>query len=156
MGVRTILKGHELFRHLSMDEVEKISGFSERREYDQGDVIFRVGDKAEKVYILLEGEVHLHLRAGQEEFRIVVAKVEKEDLFGISPLLASERYILEAQCTKDSEVLVVEAKKFRKLLETDSATGVLIMTEVARVYYERYVEVLNRLQSIVSQLPLIA
>jgi len=156
MGVQNILKGHELFLNLSVEEVDRVSGFSERRGYDKNDTIFLKGQKADKVYLLLEGAVYLRLPASPEEFRIVVAKLGKDDLFGLSPLLGSEQYTVEAQCAEDAEVLAIDARKFRKLLEASSSAGFYIMSEVAKVYFERYAELMKRLQNIVLQIPLLS
>ena len=155
MSVVNILKGHELFHNLSVEEVDKVSGFSERRGYDAGDTIFPRGQIAEKVYILLEGGVHLRLPAKPDEFRIIVSKLDIGDLFGLSPMIGSDRYTLEAQCVEDAEVLAIDAKGLRNLLETDCTAGVVIMSEVAQAYFERYIELLTRLQNIVLQIPLI-
>jgi len=155
MGVQNILKGHELFLNLNVEVVDAISGFSERRGFDRGDTIFTRGQKADRVYILLDGVVYLRLPATPEEFRIVVAKLVKDDLFGLSPLLGSGQYTVEAQCAEDAEVLAIDAARFRKLLEQNTSSGMYIMSEVAKVYFERYVELLKRLQNIVLQIPLI-
>jgi CRP-like cAMP-binding protein len=156
MSVQTILKGHELFHRLRVEAVDKISGFSERQRFQRDDFVFKYEEKADKIYLLLEGSVHLRLPARPEEFSIVVSKLEKDDLFGLSPLLGSDRYTLEAKCLGKSEVLVIDAKKFLNLLETDPNMGFLIMTEVARIYFDRYIQLLNKLQSIVLQIPLIS
>jgi len=155
MSVESILKGHELFRNLRLEDVNRISGFSELRAYDKGDTIFLKGQQGDKVYILQEGVVYLRLPASPEEFRIVVAKLEKDDLFGLSPLLGSEIYTVEAQSAEDCEVLAIDARKFRGLLEDSAVSGFYIMSEVARVYFERYVELLKRLQNIVLQIPVL-
>jgi CRP-like cAMP-binding protein len=156
MKVQTILKGHEFFHHLRVEAVDKISSFSERQRFQRDEFIFKYEEKADKIYLLLEGSVHLRLPARAEEFSIVVSKLEKDDLFGLSPLLGSDRYTLEAKCLEKSEVLVIDAKKFRNLLETDLNMGLFIMTEVARIYFDRYIQLLNKLQSIVLQIPLIS
>jgi signal-transduction protein with cAMP-binding, CBS, and nucleotidyltransferase domain len=155
MSVQTILKGHEFFRHLKVEAVDKINSFSERKKFQRDEFVFKFEERADKVYLLLEGSVHLRLPARPEEFSIVIAKPEKDDLFGLSPLLGSDRYTLEAKCSEKSEVLAIDAKKFRNLLETEPNVGFYIMTEVARVYFDRYIQLLNRLQSIVLQIPLI-
>ena len=154
MSVASILKGHELMKNLSVEEVDRISRFSERREFDKNDVIFRFGQKAESVYLLMQGTVFLRLPAAPEEFRIAVAKIEKGDLFGLSPLLGSEHYTTEAQCGEDVEVLVIEARKLRGLLQADSVIGFYVMSEVAAAYFNRYIELLKRFQGIVTQIPL--
>jgi len=156
MSVQTILKGHELFHHLRVEEVDKISSFSERKTFQRDEFVFKYEEKAEKIYLLLEGSVHLRLPSRPEEFSIVVAKPEKDDLFGLSPLLGSDRYTLEAKCPEKSEVLAIDAKKFRNLLETDPRMGFYIMSEVGRIYFDRYIQLLHKLQSIVLQIPLIS
>jgi CRP-like cAMP-binding protein len=156
MSVTTILKGHEFFSHLRVEDVDKISRFAESKVSEPGDFIFKHGEKAEKVFLLLEGSVHLGLPAKPEEFLVLVSKVEKGDLFGLSSLLGSDRHILAAQCLEKSEVLVIDAKKLRNLLESDCIIGFFIMSEVARAHYDRYIALLNRLQSIVLQIPLIS
>ncbi len=97
----------------------------------------------------------MYLPASPEEFRIIVSNVARDDLFGLSPLLGSERYTLEARAVEASQVLAIEAKKFRGLLENNCTAGFTIMSEVAEAYFTRYIEILKRFQSIVSQIPLI-
>jgi CRP-like cAMP-binding protein len=155
MSVARILKGHGLFANLSVEDVDKISGFSEKKTYRKNTLIFNYGDKASHVYLLLDGSVHLYLPATPEEFRIVVSDVARDDLFGLSPLLGSERYTLEARAVEPSQVLAIDAKKLRGLLETNCTAGFSIMSEVAEAYFARYIEILKRLQGIVSQIPLI-
>ena len=157
MSVTNILKGHELFHNLSLEEVNNISEFSERRGWDKGDTIFLKGEKADKVYLLLEGAVLLRLPAQPpDEYRIIISKIGEGDLFGLSPLLGSSRYTVEAQCDADTEALAIDAGKSRKILEDDSVAGLAIMSEVADIYFHRYIELLERLQNIVLQIPLIS
>jgi CRP-like cAMP-binding protein len=155
MKVASILKGHALFSNFSIEEVNQISGFSEKKRYRKHEVVFSYGEKANYFFVLLEGSVWLHLPAKPEEFRIVISKVTAGDLFGLSSLLGSEHYILEAKCADLADILVIDAKKFRNLLEKDSTAGFIIMNEVASTYFNRYIEILKRFQGIVTQIPLI-
>ncbi|MEW6443781.1 MAG: cyclic nucleotide-binding domain-containing protein [bacterium] len=156
MRVANILKGHDLFANLSVEEVNRISGFSECRSYRKNQLIFKYGDQGDHVFILLDGQVHLHLPAEPGAFRIVVSNVTKGDLFGLSSLLGSERYTLEAQAAGPAQALAINARKLRGLLQTNCLAGFTIMSEVAEAYFTRYVEILKRLQGIVTQIPLIA
>ena len=155
MKVTSILKGHSLFSNFGIEEVNQISGFSEKKRYRKHDLVFEYGEKANYVFVLLQGSVLLQLPAKPEEFRIIISKVTAGELFGLSSLLGSEHYILEAQCVELADILVIDAKKFRNLLETDSTAGFIIMNEVASTYFNRYVEILNRFQGIVTHIPLI-
>jgi len=155
MKVPGILKGHSLFSNFSIEEVSQISGFSEKKRYRKHERVFEYGEKASHLFVLLQGSVSLHLPAKSEEFRIVISKVAAGDLFGLSSLLGSDHYILEAQCVELADILAIDAKKFRDLLEADSPAGFIIMNEVASTYFNRYIEILNRFQEIVTQIPLI-
>ncbi len=154
MNVATVLKGHELLKHLSVEEVDKISTFAERKRYGKGEILFRHGEKASYVFVLLSGSVLLHLPAKPEEFQIAIAKIEQGELFGLSPLLGSETYTAEADCTEDTEVLAIDAQKFRSLLHGDCLAGFCVMSEVAQAYFNRYIQLLGRLQGVVSEIPM--
>ena len=71
-------------------------------------------------------------------------------------MLGSEHYILEAKCAESADVLVIDSKKFRNLLETDATAGFIVMNEVASTNFNRYIEILNRFQGIVTQILLIS
>jgi len=154
MRVSAILKGHDLFANLSVEDINRISEFSERKSYRKGQMIFKYGEIGRHLFILLDGKVHLRLPAEPNTFRIVVADVTSGDLFGLSPLLGSERYTLEAVAVSPAQALVIDATKLRSLLETNSLAGFSIMNEVAQAYFTRYIELLKSLQKIVTQIPL--
>ncbi len=156
MSVANVLRGHELLKNLAMEEIDKISRFSERKKYKKGDTIFLHGEASAHVYILLKGRVLLRLPAKPEEFRIVIARIAEGELFGLSPLLGSEKYTAEAQCAEDSEVLAIDAQQLRALLQEDCVAGFCIMGEVAHAYFTRYIKLLGRLQGIVTQIPVSA
>ena len=153
MTVAKILQGHELLKNLTMEEIDKISKFSERKKYKANETIFLHEAKAVHVYILLKGLVLLRLPAKPDEFRIVIARIEEGELFGLSPLLGSAKYTSEARCAQDTEVLAIDAHQLRGLLQADCLAGFYIMNEVAQAYFTRYVELLGRLQGIVTQIP---
>jgi CRP-like cAMP-binding protein len=153
MTVAKILQGHELLKNLTMEEVDKISRFSERKKYKENETIFLHEAEAAHVYILLKGLVLLRLPAKPDEFRIVIARIEEGELFGLSPLLGSAKYTAEAQCAQGAEVLAIDAHQLRALLQADCLAGFYIMNEVAQAYFTRYIELLGRLQGIVTQIP---
>ena len=153
MSVANILQGHELLKNLTMEEVDRINKFSERKKFEKNDTIFLHEADADQTYILLQGRVHLRLPAKPDEFRMVIASIEEGELFGLSPLLGSAKYTAEAQCAEASEVLAIDARELRGLLQADCLAGFYIMNEVAQAYFTRYIELLGRLQGIITQIP---
>jgi len=152
MSVASILKGQEFFHNLGADEIQEVSGFSEQRTFEKEDQIYTHAQKADKVYLLLEGSVLLRLPPRDGETKLIIAKIEKGELSGISPLLGAERYAVDALCAEKAEVLAIEAGSLQRTLKEDCVAGFVIMSEVAKAYFDRYTELLRSLQSVVSGL----
>jgi CRP/FNR family cyclic AMP-dependent transcriptional regulator len=155
MTVEKVLKGHDLFRSLSIEQANQISKFSFVKKYQAGENIFEYNKPSSHVYMLMEGTVNLRLPASPADVSLVISKIEKGELFGLSPLLDSPRYTATGQCATDTEVLAIEAKPFRELLQSNCLVGFQVMSQVAQIYFERYVEILKNLQDVVSHIPLI-
>ena len=150
MSNDTILKGHDLFASLNVDEMDRLSAFSSVREYRENEIVFENNQAASHFYILMDGLVYLQLPADLPEFSIPISKVEKGELFGISPLLKSPRYTLTAKCFQDTKALAVEAEPFREILQQNCRAGMDIITRVADIYFKRYLDLIERLQSVVG------
>lgn len=154
MSEDTVLRGHEVFAHLNVDEISRLSTFSSTEEFCDRDIIFECNQAASHIYLLMEGLVYLQLPADPAEFNLTVLRVEKGELFGISPLLNSARYTLTAQCFKDTKVLSIEAESFRELLRVNCPAGMHVMNRVAHIYFTRYIELIKRLQNVMGQITL--
>ncbi len=150
-GVTKMIKGHELFRSLSFEEVERLSSFSGSKSLEKGDFVFRRGTPCSHFFVVLEGQVNLKLPSSDEESSLVVGRMSKGDIFGFSALLGSERYTTTAQCAGPATVLAVDAKPFRKLLDDNASVGLRAMSVVAGAYFTRYIETLRRFQGILDE-----
>lgn len=155
MSIDRALKGHDLFRSLSVDETNQISSFSSVKKYKADEIVFKYNGAGTHVYMLMKGSVYLRLPANPPEFSFAISKIEKGELFGLSPLLDSPRYTSTAQCSEETEVLAIEAQPFRELLQKNCPVGFNIMNQVAHIYFSRYIDVLKNLQGVVSQIALI-
>lgn len=155
MVVDRILKGHDLFRTLSIDETHRITDFSSEKRFNAGETVFKYGEPANHVYMLLEGSVDLRLPANPSDYSFVIARIEQGELFGLSPLLDSKRYTASALCKEDTDLLSIEAAPFRELLRGNDLAGFSIMNQVAHIYFTRYIDVLKNLQGVVNQISMI-
>lgn len=155
MSIDGILKGHELFQSLGVDQAHAISGFSSVKKFKANETVFAYNDAAGHVFMLMEGSVNLRLPAEHSDFSLIISKIEKGELFGLSPLLDSPRYTATAQCIEATQLLLIEAKPLRELLKSNSMVGFEIMNQVAHIYFNRYIKVLKNLQGVVGQISLI-
>ncbi|MBU0982776.1 MAG: cyclic nucleotide-binding domain-containing protein [candidate division Zixibacteria bacterium] len=154
MSKNDTLKGHEIFKSLNVEETHKLSTFSSVKKFNTGENVFECGRPCTHVFMLMSGSVNLRLPGSPAEFSIVVSKVNKGELFGLSPLLDSKRYTTTAQCESDAEVLAIEAKPFRELLKGNCPVAMDVLNRTARIYFARYLDVLGNLQAVVNQIPL--
>lgn len=155
MSIDRMLKGHDLFGSLTVEEANRLSGLSAAKDFVKGENIFKISGKAAHVYMLMKGTVDLLLPANPPDFSFVISRIEKGELFGLSPLLDSPRYTTTAVCASDSQILAIEAKPLREMLLANAPVGFNIMSQVAHVYFNRYVDVMKSLQNVISQVPLI-
>ena len=86
---------------------------------------------------------------------MVVSRIETGELFGLSPLLDSPRYTASALCRENTELLSIEAGRFRELIRNNPLVAFDTMNRVAHIYFNRYIEVLKSLQGVVNQVSLI-
>ena len=155
MSVERILKGHDLFGLLSVEEMNLVSGFSTEKKFGAGESVYSCNGRANHVYMMMEGTVHLRLPSEDPQVSFLVSQLERGELFGLAPMLEAERYTTTAHCATDVRVLSIEAEPFLKLLERDYTAGYQIMRRAARIYYTRYIEILKTLQGVLKQIPLV-
>ena len=75
-------------------------------------------------------------------------------MFGSCVSAAMGSYALTAQCTEDSELLKIGAVSLKNLLDEDPRMGYAIQAKISEIYFNRYIETMKKLQSIVMNIPL--
>ena len=140
------LKKTELFGNLNESQLNAILSRSSIESFPEGKTIFRQGDEANYLYILIEGMLDLSVKTG-EKFDFLTSKVQKEGAaFGIPSLIEPFRYNVTAACLKPSKVLVINAGRLKMDMEKDPKMGMEIMKRLVSIYFKR----LNEIRSGVS------
>ena len=147
------LTSHEVFRFLRSDQMNAISSAAKEISLGAGDVVFRRGDKADDLYVLLEGQVSLRLpRVGG--VTLLIDEAREGAVFGSCVCLERDTYTLSAQCTLDSRLLKIRASILKQLMDRDPVMGYAIQSLVSRVYFQRYIDTMQKLQAVVQSIPL--
>jgi CRP-like cAMP-binding protein len=134
------LKKTELFGNLNESQLNAILSRSSVESFPEGKIIFRQGDEANYLYILIEGMLDLSVKTG-EKFDFLSSKVEKEGAaFGIPSLIEPFRYNMTATCLKLSKMLVINASRVKMDMEKDPKMGMEIMKKLASIYFNRLSE----------------
>jgi len=147
------LQSHELFALLTPKEVERLSNVSGVVKLKEGDKVYSEGVPASHLFVLLKGRVELR-RPTKGGLSFLVEDVLEKGVFGVSSLTGGERYLLNAVCVEDSEVLKLESGVLRNILDENPRAGYATQKRIAQIFFKRYVEVMGKLQTIVQAVSL--
>lgn len=147
------LDRQEVFQFLRPDQVMTISDAAKVLEFGTGDTIYRKGQRAEYFYIVLDGQVSLRLPGGSG-VSIQVDEVTRGAMFGSCVCFDLVNYSLTAQSSSDCRLLRIEAATLKELMDKDLVMGYAIQTQISRIYFNRYLDTMKKLQAIVMNLPL--
>lgn len=109
----TVLSTCPLFHGVSEENISAMLGCLDARErtYAKGELIFRDGEAADRVGIVLEGNIHI-LKEDHIGNRSVIGTVEPGQLFGeVFACAGMERLPVSALATTDCRVLLVACTK---------------------------------------------
>jgi CRP-like cAMP-binding protein len=131
------LKKTELFNNLNDSQLKILLSWSSVQSFSQGETIFRQGEGANFLYVLIEGMVDLSVRA-EEQVDFMTSKVEKEGaVFGTPSLMEPFRYNVTATCIRPTKVLMIRADLLKKKIEEDPLMGMEVMQKLASIYFNR-------------------
>ena len=131
------LKEAELFNALNTKQLQPFRKHFTEENFETGEVIFSQGKQAKNLYILLEGEVTLDVKA-KAEIDITAELIQKKgETFGLPSLIKPYRNSVSATCNRRTRVLSVNAEVLRKLMKQNTNVGIVIMERVAEIFFSR-------------------
>jgi toluene monooxygenase system ferredoxin subunit len=121
----------ELFAGIAEGTLAQINVLGRREVYQQGGILYEVGDPAEDFYVLESGRVEF-LIGRDERTRPAGFMLRKGEVFGWAALLESQPIrIAKATCIERSTLLRINGKRALKVLEADPASGYLVMRRLS-------------------------
>jgi CRP-like cAMP-binding protein len=131
------LKEADLFQKLNTKQLQPFRKYFTEENFVTGEVIFLQGEQAKNLYILLEGEVTLDVKA-KGEFDITAELIRKKgETFGLPSLMKPYLNSVSATCNNRTRVLSVNSEVLRKLMKQNTNVGFLIMEKVAEIFFRR-------------------
>ena len=146
------LKKNEIFGLLNPDEIKRLSPATGIMTLKDGDRIYSEGMPASHLFVLIKGRVELK-RPTKGGPSLLIDDLIPENIFGVSSLLGADRYLLNAECVEDSELLKIEGKALRQILDQNPVVGCAMLGRVSQVFFKRYLNVMGRLQTVVQAIP---
>lgn len=121
-----------LLSNLNQEEIEKVSEGVIFKEYKKGQQIFNSGDKADKLYIVIDGKIKIYnyLSDGKEQILYIYSA---GDFIGAFNLLKEDEFRYSAEALEDTTISTLSKKKFDSII-INNPTMTLKILEKA---YER-------------------
>ncbi len=128
-----ILKGMDLFEVLEVEELADIAPLCSVEEFGGGQYVYREGDRAEKIYMVLEGRVavEIEIRPGK---RIVIYTETKGHMFGYPSLVRLNTFSTSTRCIDKAKIVTMKADELvGKIFKPDCRRGYLVMNRLAEI-----------------------
>lgn len=116
---RELLKQTAIFEAVPDDMLDRIIDMSSVETYSEGDVIYRVGEPAKDVYVVVDGQVE-HALGPSAEAAVLVKFVQRGDIIGWAALLKSQqRRLAQTTARGPTRLLRIDGKKLLEVLSEE-------------------------------------
>jgi CRP-like cAMP-binding protein len=144
MFVETHLRSHPLFSRLTSRQVSRVSRGARALHLRQGERLFEYGQAAERSFLVARGLLKLH-RLSPEGAEKIIELTPAGSLFAEALLfLDNPHYPLSAEALTASEVLALDNKILRSVLEESTAACLWVNMALNR-WVERLLDEINAL-----------
>jgi CRP-like cAMP-binding protein len=130
----------ELFADLGDSELAQIAAITHRETYSPGDLICVEREQADRLFILCQGrvQVHVQLRSSLEPSGgMTIEEVEPGRIFGWSSLVKQRRFTASARALDAVSVMYIRADELNDLFDQNSHIGFVVMKQLAEVIASR-------------------
>lgn len=104
------LQNIDIFSEVPTEQLAYLAAIAEEANFLKNDVLFREGDSADALFLVLQGRIRLH--RGEEE----IAVAGEKEAFGAWALFDDESRLVTATALEDSNLLLVDREDFVDLL----------------------------------------
>jgi hypothetical protein len=126
------LRKVDILQGLTDWELKIIAQFFKDENFPESMTLFEEGQRADRLFILEEGEISIQLSKGERYSLHTPGKI-----VGWSFLVPPNRYTASAETTAPSRLLVMESPDFYYLIHKEPRMGVKVMANLAQVVASR-------------------
>jgi CRP-like cAMP-binding protein len=134
-----LLRRYPFFALLTDDQLKAIAMIAEEKTYPKETLLVKENTPANKLVLLLEGDVDLIYSGGGEGAisNALVGSIAPGEMLGVSALIEPYIYISSARTTIPAKVVEIDGLAVRALMELDKMLGFALMSNVASAVLER-------------------
>ena len=128
-----ILSQTDFFQGLTPGQIDRVAAVSEMQQFENGHQVYRIGEQAKAVYVLVDGTVRMTIGFGGRNAKAGDI-VRRGDVFGWAALTPGcNQRIATASCLSRCDVLAVDGLGLLNLMEQDHTLGYRLMTQLTRL-----------------------
>ena len=131
-----VLRRYPHFAGLGEEQRREIIQISRMRDFEEGEELFREGNRATHFMILMLGEIEIIYQLGDGR-EVVADTLVAGDALAWSALLEPHTLTASGVARKAGSLLEIEAKELRKLCEDSTDFGYLMLKEVGKTLRDR-------------------
>lgn len=120
---------------MAPEYVEQIANISQVRDFDEFDVVFRDGELAEQLYLIISGNVHVEAPVGGGHYKHILT-LGPGELLGWSSLLG-ESYTTRSTTPDSARLLEINVKPLMQLCNRDPEFGFEFMSRTTAALARR-------------------
>lgn len=112
-----ILKNSEFFADVKTEDLAIVAKVLEEEHFNQGDIIFNLGEYGEHMYIVQSGRIGISISEAATPKSYVI-EMKTGDCFGEMGLLDEQPRSASAHVLEDSTLLVLSKEKLKTLISS--------------------------------------
>jgi len=133
-----LLRRFPFFAGLTDEELKSIAMISDEKHYEANTFIFRERNKADKLYVLLEGTVDIMVDTDEEGLRHeTVSTLSQGDAFCWSAVVEPHILTASAFAATPTNVIAVDGAGLRAMFELDCHLGYRVLQKAAQLVSNR-------------------
>ena len=134
-----LLRRYPFFASLNDDQLKAIAMIAQEKTYLKDTVLIKENTPANKLVLLLEGDVDLIYSGGGEGAVVnaLVGSIAPVEVYGVSSLIEPFTFISSAKATVPVKVVEVDGVALRALMDGDAKLAFSLMRNIAQAVLER-------------------
>ena len=130
------LRGIHFLHDIGPMHLEQIAKIAQIRDLKNGDIVFRQGDAAQFIYLLVFGSVSLEICAAGAGCKQILTLAPGE-LLGWSSVLEQLAYTARARAVADTRLVEINVAQLLAMCDRDPQFGYKLMRQVAMALAKR-------------------
>lgn len=129
----------ELLKDLTAEEIQQVLALGNKMTVPSGASLFRLGDPAERLYLIERGRITLTLpmRVRGRDEDVIVEERTSGQAVGWSALIPPYKFTLAATAPLETEIIALPREALRKYFAANPAVGYKITLNLAVVVGHR-------------------